>query len=108
VPTNQRSNDCVVYRGALSADISWSWIFALMAAVQVGLALVLTAGPGTWVMVPIPAVPIPAVPIPAVPIPAEPVPARPARTRPRVGVVAGSLAFTMVETGIEAAAGVWG
>ena len=69
-----------------------------MAAVQVGLALVLTAGPGTWVMVP----------IPAVPIPAEPVPARPARTRPRVGVVAGSLAFTMVETGIEAAAGVWG
>ncbi len=96
----------------LGAAISWRWIFALMAAVQIGLALVLIAGRGAWVMAPatapIPAEPIPAELIPAAPIPAEPVPARPARTRPRVGIVAGSLAFTMVETGIETAAGVWG
>src|SRR5262249_12007021 len=32
----------------LGAAVSWRWIFALMAAVQVGLAVVLTAGRGTW------------------------------------------------------------
>ncbi|MBO0868902.1 MAG: MFS transporter, partial [Micromonosporaceae bacterium] len=87
----------------LGAAVSWRWIFALLAAVQIGLAALLAAGRGAWVALPA-TVPVPA----GVPVPVEPDPAQPARNRPRVGVVVGSLVFTTVETGIEAAAGVWG
>lgn len=70
----------------LAHALSWRWIYGLMGVAQLMVAAVFALTARVWLGLPA---------------------GRPARTG-RSRVVAGSLAFTAVEAGIEGAAGIWG
>jgi len=94
----------VLVTALLSNAVTWRWIYVIMGTAQGLLAAVFTATRRGW------ATPLGAVPA-AAPCPAERMP-RPARQAERrtapARAVLGSLAFTAVESGIEAGAGTWG
>lgn len=95
----------VLVTALLSNAVTWRWIYMIMGLAQGLLAAVFTVAHQAW------APPTCAVPT-AVPRRVEraPRPARQAvrRTVPARAVLGSSLAFTAVESGIEAGAGTWG
>lgn len=94
----------VLATALLGNAVTWRWIYAIMGIAQAILAVVFTVKRQAWVM---PSGTAPArAPRPARHLP--PPPRQAPRRRTLTTSVVGSLAFTVVESGIEAAAGVWG
>lgn len=94
----------VLATALLSNSVTWRWIYAIMGLAQAVLAVVFTVRRRAWDAPP-------GTVAARAPRPAQrlPRPARQAaRRRTPAAAVAGSLAFTVIESGIEAAAGVWG
>jgi fucose permease len=89
----------------LSNALTWRWVYGTMGMALAFLAVGFTMTASAWVAPPR------ALAAPSTPHPAKRAPQPPwhtERRKRRAMVVLGSLAFTAVEAGIEAGAGVWG